>query len=326
MSDHGYAIDLIDLYVGELARRGCREATRIKYQEVLYEFADHMERLGRAPWETTTNDCRSFLDCFTRPRPPRRWQRDLRPPASASTVALYVSILRGYFTFLKDEGIVEQNPMDPIRRPPRKRAEDLDVVTTSSSDIVRMFAACREWDELLGLATVCYLGPRRKAAAHLRRGDLDLERGLVRFREKGGKVIVKPIPGELLAIYLEAEEAGVWLSSRDYVIPNRRPARRRERSSKVVYAIVKRLAERARVDAHPHSLRAAFAVQFDDQHPDQLIALKELLGHARIETTMVYLRRKNRARAMEQVRDLSWSALRPSPVMPPAGFEPALRP
>ena len=209
-------------------------------------------------------------------------------------------------------GAVEQNPMDPIRRPPRKRPEDLDVVTTSSSDIARMFAACREWDELLGLATVCYLGPRRKAAAHLRRGDLDLERGLVRFREKGGKVIVKPIPGELLAIYLEAEEAGVWLSSRDYVIPNRRPARRRERSSKVVYAIVKRLAERARVDAHPHSLRAAFAVQFDDQHPDQLIALKELLGHARIETTMVYLRRKNRARAMEQVRDLSWSALRPT--------------
>ena len=94
----------------------------------------------------------------------------------------------------------------------------------------------------------------------------------------------------------------------------------------MIYAIVKRLAERARVDAHPHSLRAAFAVQFDEQKPGHVIALKELLGHARIETTMVYLRRKDRAKAMEQVRDLTWGALRPSAGMPPAGFEPALRP
>ncbi len=93
----------------------------------------------------------------------------------------------------------------------------------------------------------------------------------------------------------------------------------------MIYAIVKRLAERARVDAHPHSLRAAFAVQFDEQKPGQGIALKELLGHARIETTMVYLRRKDRAKAMEQVRDLTWGALPPSAGMPPAGFEPAFR-
>ncbi len=323
MNDHGYAIDL---YVGELARQGRTEATRLKYTEVLYQFAEHMDRLGRAPWETTTNDCRLFLDTFTRPRPPRRYQHGSRPPASPSTLALYVSILRSYFAFLKDEQIVEANPMDPIKRPPRKRPEDLDVVTTSGGDVARMFAACTEWDELLALATVCYLGPRRKAAAQLRRGDLDLEKGLARFHEKGGKVIVKPLPNELLAIYREAEDAGVWISSRDYVIPNRRPTRSKERSPKVIYAIVKRLAERARVDAHPHSLRAAFAVQFDEQKPGHVIALKELLGHARIETTMVYLRRKDRAKAMEQVRDLTWGALRPSAGMPPAGFEPALRP
>jgi integrase len=110
------------------------------------------------------------------------------------------------------------------------------------------------------------------------------------------------------------------------VIPNRRPARGKERSPKLVYAIVKRLAARARVDAHPHSLRAACAVQFDEQKPGHVIALKELLGHSRIGTTTVYLRRKDRAKAMEAVRDLSWSGLRPSVGVPPAGFEPALRP
>jgi hypothetical protein len=90
----------------------------------------------------------------------------------------------------------------------------------------------------------------------------------------------------------------------------------------VIYAIVKRLAERAPVDAHPHSLRAAFAVQFDEQKPGHVIALKELLGHSRIETTMVYLRRKDEARAMEEVRDLSWGALRPSVGVLPASHNP----
>jgi hypothetical protein len=50
---------------------------------------------------------------------------------------------------------------------------------------------------------------------------------------------------------------------------------------------------------------AAFAVQFDEQKPGHVIALKELLGHSRVETRMVYLRRKDRAKVMEAVRDLS---------------------
>ena len=39
-----------------------------------------------------------------------------------------------------------------------------------------------------------------------------------------------------------------------------------------------------------------------------MVALKELMGHARIDQTLVYLRRKNKAKAMEVVRTLSWVA------------------
>jgi hypothetical protein len=34
--------------------------------------------------------------------------------------------------------------------------------------------------------------------------------------------------------------------------------------------------------------------------------LKELMGQTRIDTTLVYPRRKNKAKAMEAVRTLSW--------------------
>jgi hypothetical protein len=82
-----------------------------------------------------------------------------------------------------------------------------------------------------------------------------------------------------------------------------------ERSNAVIWDAVKRVAKRAGVSAHVHSLRAAFAVLFDEAFPNQPFALKDLLGHERIETTMIYLRRKNRDKAMEVVRDLSWRAL-----------------
>ena len=81
----------------------------------------------------------------------------------------------------------------------------------------------------------------------------------------------------------------VWSGPRDYLIPNRRtPRRDGARANKVVYAIIKRLGERVGVDVHPHALRAAFAIRFDEQTED-VMALKDLLGHTRLEPTQTYL-------------------------------------
>jgi site-specific recombinase XerD len=61
-----------------------------------------------------------------------------------------------------------------------------------------------------------------------------------------------------------------------------------------------------RVDAHVHALRAAFAAYYLSVHPGDVEALKELLGHRSITTTQVYLRKFDKATAMERVRSLSW--------------------
>ena len=125
--------------------------------------------------------------------------------------------------------------MERIRRPPRKRPEDLDVVTVEPSGIQRLCAACEEWDEMICLGLLIYLGPRRNAAARALRSDVDLEHGTIRLHEKGGKVIVKPLPDELVEIIRGADDAKVWSSPREYLIPNRRtPSRDGARSSKVV--------------------------------------------------------------------------------------------
>jgi integrase len=120
------------------------------------------------------------------------------------------------------------------------------------------------------------------------------------------------------------DEQHVWTSDDDY-IPNRRAHCNRERSAKVIYDTVRKVAKPAGVKSHVHALRAAFAVRMDEQYPGHLVAVKELLGHSRLETAMVNLRRQDKERDGETVRGLSWgSVFPPNAVMPPARFEPAL--
>jgi len=305
MQDVGRAIDL---WIGELARQRKSPSTRSTYNAQLQRFADTLPSYT-AVSEITPDDCRRFLDIW----------RD----ASPSTMASAISIMRGFFRFLIDEGHVpEPGPMARIKRPRRHRAEDLDVVTISGAEAERLINACSTWQELLCLATALYTGRRRAALNAARRRDVDLARGTVKFRDKGDKVIVQPLPDEYADIIRAADEEGIWASPSDYLIPNRRPAAMRRtgvRSDKVIWLTVKRVAEAAGVETHVHALRAAFAVQFDETHPGRIDSLKDLMGHTRLETTEVYLRRKNRAASMDVVRDLSWG----SPVRVPFRETPA---
>ena len=316
----------IDNFVGELARQGRTSETRRKYRIILNYLADYVR--DKPVDEITPDDCRGFLD---------RWTE-----SSPSTLALHVSILKVFFGFLEDQEIIERSPMLKIKRPRKKRPEDLNVVTVSEDDVRKMFDAIETWQELLCLSILCYMGPRRRAASSLRWKDVNLQEGTAKFQEKGGKAIVKPIPDELRDILMAAKDhPEVPSEADDYVIPNWQPSRvtRVERKPDIIYATVRRIADRAGVVAHAHSLRAAFAVRYLETHPGDIEALQALMGHTRVDTTQIYLRKLNRERAMERVRNLSWSseaALFPQKTLssefPPnaeeahTGFEPVLPP
>lgn len=294
MQDVGRAIDL---YIGELARRRKSPRTRSDYERHLQSFADTLPPYT-AVNEITVDICRRWLD---------RW-RDAEP----STMASRVSILRGFVRFLIDEGhIAEPGPMAKIQRPRRKRYEDLDVITIGRADAARLLEACNGWQETLCIATALYTGRRRSALNAARRRDVNLEAGTIRFRDKGDKIIVQPLPQEYADLITAADNDGVWHAPTDYLIPSRRPSTvtRKLRKDSLIWDTVKIVAARAGVETHVHALRAAFAVAFDEQHPEKLLTLKDLMGHSRLESTQIYLRRRDKAKGMEAVRDLSWGAL-----------------
>lgn len=287
----------IDLFTGDLARRGYSARTIDTYQRLLFKFADRFPNEYDVA-KITADDCRGWLDSWNRHAP--------------GTRAHAYSVLSSYMGWLHATGKLNRNPMERIARPRRTRPEDLDVVTVSSDGVRRLLEASQTWTEKLAIAIPAYLGPRRRAVAVLRLRDYDVDERRIRFREKGGKVIWKPVPDELANLIAAAIADGVITGPDDYLVPPEGPLNRTgDRDDRVVWRVVKKVADRAGVPCTVHALRAAFAVFYLERNPGDTMGLKELLGHRSFTTTEIYLRKLDRNVVMEKVRDLSWAVDEP---------------
>jgi integrase/recombinase XerC len=300
-----------DLYLGELARQGRTPRTIASYRRTLDKLSDTYPHHDVD--EITASLLRLFLDGYQRNRKTGRGQN--RP----ATIAQAVTIVRCFFKWLHDEELVHHNPAERIRRPKLAPAYENDNIVSVSSEDVRLLLVTAMthpksgWSHKIAVALAVYSGARRHALATARRSDYDPFARTIRFREKGGKTIVKPI-GDLLADLLDsAIFAGVYQSDDDYLIPSTAQQRRPgDRDDRVVWRLVREVAGWAGVKTHVHALRAAFAVHYlEKKGDDHLFSLKELMGHSRVETTIIYLRRLDRRRSMETIRDLDWGVVMP---------------
>lgn len=241
-----------------------------------------------------------------------------------STLAQRISIVKMFFRWLYVEGHVEADAAAKLERPKLgDPAENDQVAYITGDDVRHMFEAADGWIEILLLHLLAYTGARKHAIAQVRRKDWNRQRNEIRFLEKGRKHIAKWVAPDLQAVLEAADNAGLYESPDDYLIPSRAAIRRSDgvRHDAFVWEIVKEIGERVDVpDVHVHAFRAAFACEFlrreKEQGRDGLLALKEILGHSRIETTMVYLRRMERGESMGRMADFSWGAAPEAPRVP----------
>lgn len=323
----------IDDYLGDLLRRRYSKRTVDTYRRILNELADRLPTdLDVAKISDT--DVRRFLAA-------KAVNKKTGLPNATGTIAHAETVVASWLGWLYQERKIARNPMDRMTRTKRMAAEDLDVVSVATVDIPRLLAHARPGTELNTVAVAAYVGARRGALAKLRLTDYDADSRHLTFREKGAKTIQKPVPDELAAILDWSIARGdVQAAPFDYLIPPEGALTRKgDRDDRVIWRVVKRVADRAGIDGHVHALRAAFACFYLERNPDDLVGLKELLGHRSLNTTMIYLRRLNKSVAMERVRDLSWAdgseaawlsqsppiLLAANASMGAGGFEPPLR-
>ncbi len=290
----------IDDFLGDCRSLRWSERSIRSYGDTLYRFADSLP-VGIDVSKVTADHIRRY--------------RATRSHLAVGTVAGEEAHISSWLKWLRTTGKITRNPMDEVARTKRVPAEELDVVTVETIDVPRLLEVAAPSTERNALAIASYLGPRRHAIALLRLSDYDGH--AIRFKEKGSKTIVKPVPGELAHV-LDASIARGEISPRasfqpddPYLVPPEGYLSRvGHRDDRVIWRVIKRVAARAGVDAHVHALRAAFAVFYLEQNQndaDALLSLKDLLGHRSLNTTLLYLRRRNKQAGMESVRSLSWA-------------------
>jgi site-specific recombinase XerD len=306
----------VDLWLGELERKGRARKTVKSYRYILDKLADALP--GVDVGEVTTTQIRRFLD--SRSTNARTWR--VGKPKAPGTRCIEVTVLNCMFDWLTSEQIIKTNPTRRngtrvLSRPSKGRPEDNEnIVSISSSDVRKLIAAAVDWDEKLVIYTLAYLGPRRHALALTKLADYDQagDPPTIKFHEKGGKTIAKPVPPPLAAIIAAACAAGVY-DTQDWLIPNRKPGQagaawlpslgEDDRDDRFVWRTVHRLGKRAGVTAHTHALRAAFAVFFLESGGDKY-DLQLLMGHSDGSTTDLYARRLDKRVRMSSVLTLNY--------------------
>ncbi len=211
------------------------------------------------------------------------------------TVARKLAAVRAFFRYLRREGYVPSDPARLVRGPKldrtlpgHMRLEETDALFRWAEERAARENGLTE-TRLLALLELFYgSGLRLSELAALDLGALDLEQRQVRVLGKGRKERIVPVTRSA------GRAIRKYLLRRDEVRKDGCPAlfvgRHGERLStryiqRAVCTVLSDFATAANVSVH--SLRHTFATHLVDAGAD-LMAVKELLGHASLGTTSIY--------------------------------------
>jgi integrase/recombinase XerC len=260
------------------------------YRRDLHDFATFVQqREVKETWDWSNVDrlvLRAYLGLLAQRRFARR------------TIARKLSAIRSFFRFLHREEILDANPARAVRSPKLERTLPLWL---SRSDAERLFALAenraaeggfRAARDLVVLEVFYCTGMRLSELCGLDLADLDLITEQVKVRGKGRKERLLPLGSHAVRALRSYElrrheiQQNVSGADRKAVFLSERGRRLTTRQiQNVMSRMLKSIAEEAGLSAH--SLRHTFATHLLDAGAD-LMAVKELLGHASLSTTRIY--------------------------------------
>ena len=253
----------------ELQRRNYSEITTRKYLQYVTAFARHF---GKPPDQLGPNELRSYQAYLLQ-------ERKVTPGTAVNCVAA----LRFFFIkTLKRNQFREflPYPKDRRRLPTVLSREEVSALINAAGTLFRRTL----------LMTLYGTGMRRSELAHLKVGDIDSQRMIIRVvAGKGGKDRDLPLSPVLLETLREYWR---WRKPKLYLFPTRTRRLQREEpiSDKTVWIACSEAARRAGLSKRvtPHTLRHSWATHLLEAGTD-LRTIQVLLGHGDLETTAQYL-------------------------------------
>ena len=199
---------------------------------------------------------------------------------SSASVSQYVSALRFFYVkTLRRHFLTEHIPFpkSPRRLP----------IVLSTEEVTRLIDAARNLYHRALLMTLYSTAVRRSELCRLQVSDIDSQRMMIRIHGKGRRdrdVPLSPKLLETLRLYWR------WRTPKTYLFPGRGQRADLPISANIVWLACRQAAQRARIRKRlsPHSLRHSCATHLLDAGAD-LRTIQVLLGHSRLEHTLVYL-------------------------------------
>jgi len=277
-----------ELFLTHLAKeRQLSENTLVAYRRDLEDLEHFLsDYSGTESWRWQEVDrltVRSFLG----------WCQGRR--LSKRTIARKLSAMRTFFRFLNVEEKLEVNPARGIRLTRRERHLPEHLTRKGVDPLFSIAESAAAENSLEGMRTLVILelfygsGLRLAELHDMNMEDLDLIAGQAKVRGKGRKERIVPLTSASMVAIRRYEprrtEVG-GANGRGPLIVNGKGGRFSRRS---IQRAVERLMDAAGVQdgVSTHSLRHSFATHLVDAGAD-LMAVKELLGHASLTTTQIY--------------------------------------
>jgi len=246
--------ELFSLYKAELALRIRNQRNLSRYRQVLDQF---QEFLAANPPSSML--AKSFLS---------KWAE-----SKAATLYKYLGIIKGFLNWFGED--IDLKVKLPRQLPEYVNDEDIQkmIVTIKEKQTHK-----KEIDRDILLVELGYCsGLRRGELSRVRVSDIIIKEKLLIVRDgKGHKDRTVPLPSKIIPLlekHIEHLEPG------DSIF-NVKPA--------AISDKISRIAKRAGVKIHAHSLRHGYATRLLEKGAN-LKAVQELLGHSRIGTTETYL-------------------------------------
>ena len=278
----------INVFLRELADgRQLSTHTVAAYRRDLGELADFLDTYFQTdewPWSRVDrNALRRFMGKLAQQQLSRR------------TIARRLSAVRTFFKFLHREDLVQANPARTVRSP---KLEKTLPQWLSRGDAEKVFSVAenraaeggmRGLRDLAIIELFYSTGMRLSELHGLDMDDVDVVSEQVKVRGKGRKERIIPLGSSAITAIRRYElRRGevVGRGDRGAVFINQAGKRLSRRQ---IQEIVRKAVESGAAEAgmSPHALRHSFATHLLDAGAD-LMAVKELLGHASLSTTSIY--------------------------------------
>ena len=275
-------LSLLDQFLHFLAvEKGLSENTLTAYSHDLHRFLSYLDEKGiGTPHEVTKFEVRGFLLNLR------------RLGLSTRTAARNLVVLRTFFRFLNQEGLLNSNPLEELESP--KVSRTLPEILTVS-EVERLLVQPNP-ETPLGLRDRAMLemlyatGMRVSELVKLPTNHVNLEGGYVLLYGKGAKERVVPLGEEAMkwvSLYLGTGR-GILARGRESALLfisrlGRGMSRQRFWKNLKTYA----LSAGIRKKITPHLLRHSFASHLLEGGAD-LRSVQMMLGHADISTTQIY--------------------------------------